>query len=311
MHVSIIIVNYNTSTLLRNCIESIYKHTKDITFEIIVSDNGSTDDSVQMLRRDFPEVIVIENKANLGFGAANNRGLDIAKGEFIFYLNSDTVLLNNAVKIFYDFWNSHQNLNPGSLGTMLTNGNGKLVHSYAKFPTFREHTIQLIKMFITNTLMSFMYLFKISPAIFSKNDQDCFDMDLNFEEYRLVPYVTGADLFMKNSPHARFNESYFLYFEDSELAYRLYKAHKKNIIIKEAKIDHLCGGSVSENFTIKRKASFSRIQFEISRLHWICDRYGNHSPYSLITKFLILLCWINPLLISKTRKYFKKIIRGM
>ena len=102
MDVSIIIVNYNTKDLIKNCIDSIYEQTKDIKFEIIVSDNGSVDGSIEMIKSEFPNVILIENNANLGFGTANNRGLKIAKGKYIFYLNSDTVLLNNAVKLYPD-----------------------------------------------------------------------------------------------------------------------------------------------------------------------------------------------------------------
>ena len=101
--VSIIIVNYNTKQLLADCLKSIYEQTNNIDFEVIVSDNGSVDGSIEMLKRDFSQVILIENNANLGFGAANNRGLEVAKGKYIFYLNSDTVLLNNAVKIFFDY----------------------------------------------------------------------------------------------------------------------------------------------------------------------------------------------------------------
>ena len=120
MQLSIIIVNYNTKSLLRNCLTSVYDLTSDITFEIIVSDNGSTDGSIEMLKTEFPQVILIENNANLGFGAANNRALDIAKGKYIFYLNSDTVLLNNACKIFYDYWESAQNKDSiGAIGANL------------------------------------------------------------------------------------------------------------------------------------------------------------------------------------------------
>ena len=68
MQVSIIIVNYNTKELIKNCINSIYKYTQDIQYEIIVSDNGSTDGSIEMLKSEFPNVILIENNANLGFG---------------------------------------------------------------------------------------------------------------------------------------------------------------------------------------------------------------------------------------------------
>lgn len=71
MDVSIIIVNYNTRDLLKNCINSIYEHTKEIDFEVIVSDNGSVDGSIEMLKKEIPQVVLIENNANLGFGAAN------------------------------------------------------------------------------------------------------------------------------------------------------------------------------------------------------------------------------------------------
>ena len=101
MQVSIIIVNYNTKAFLYDCLKSIYEHTSGIEYEIIVSDNGSTDDSLQMISESFPSVKIIDNKKNLGFGAANNRALDIALGKYIFYLNSDTILLNNVTNEFY------------------------------------------------------------------------------------------------------------------------------------------------------------------------------------------------------------------
>ena len=103
MDVSVIIVNYNTKELTRNCLKSVFEKTKGVNFEVIVSDNGSTDGSIEMIKSEFPEVILIENNANLGFGAANNRALKIARGKYVFYLNSDTLLLNNAVKIFFDY----------------------------------------------------------------------------------------------------------------------------------------------------------------------------------------------------------------
>ena len=127
MDVSIIIVNYNTKQLLKDCLNSIYEHTENISFEVIVSDNGSKDGSIEMLKAEFPQVILIENNANLGFGKANNKGLAIAKGKYIFYLNSDTILLNNAVKLFFDYFEENgKKENIGALGCNLLDKQGNI-----------------------------------------------------------------------------------------------------------------------------------------------------------------------------------------
>ena len=137
LDVSIIIVNYNTKELTRNCLKSVFAQTKGISFEVVVSDNGSTDGSVGMIKSEFPQVILIENNANLGFGAANNRGLKIAKGKYIFYLNSDTVLLNNAAKIFFDYWEKFPEKEKiGALGCILQDENGNAIHSGGTFPKY-------------------------------------------------------------------------------------------------------------------------------------------------------------------------------
>ena len=100
--VSIIIVNYNTLHVLRPCLDSIIEQTIGIDYEIIVVDNGSTDGSIEALSDDS-RVTLIPTGENLGFGRANNKGLEQAKGEYIFFLNSETLLKNNAIKMLYDF----------------------------------------------------------------------------------------------------------------------------------------------------------------------------------------------------------------
>ena len=159
MDVSIIIVNYNTCDLTRNCLKSVFEQTKDIDFEVIVSDNGSKDGSIEMIKKEFPQVILIENNANLGFGAANNRGLKIAKGKYVFYLNSDTILLNNAVKCFFDYWeNSPEKDTIGALGGNLLNEDGNVIHSGTDLPTAKSELYNFFRCILSSVGLKKIFL---------------------------------------------------------------------------------------------------------------------------------------------------------
>ena len=304
MQLSIIIVNYNTKSLLQDCITSIYTHTKDISFEIIVSDNGSTDGSLEMLKSTFPEVRIIENNKNLGFGTANNKALALAKGKYIFYLNSDTVLLNNACKFFIDYWEtSCDKQNIGALGSNLLDIENCVIHSFGDFPGFLLSLKQLFVMFFTNLILSFFYIFHISAERFrSSPKRDYFIGD--------VDYITGADLFVLNDENAYFDEDFFLYFEETDLQKRLQNQNKKRLIIEGPKIQHLCGGSVTEKFSIKRKASYSRIMFEISRIKYLKKHCANKNTKKVplfLCKLMVTIIWLNPLLFKNTKKFIKQL----
>ncbi len=299
MQVSIIIVNYNTKDFLYNCLKSVYEQTNDLEYEVIVSDNGSTDGSLQMLSEQFPAVKVVANNQNLGFGAANNRALDIAQGKYIFYLNSDTLLLNNAAKMFFDYFESHDDGNLGAIGANLLDNENHVIHSSGTFAGYKLSFKQLLKMSFSNFILSCFYIFHISTARFVRSDRTDF-----FEGK--VDYITGADLFLKNNKSARFDEKFFLYFEEADLQRQLQKANKDRILIDGPKIIHLCGGSVDSDYSIKRKASFSRIQFELSRVRFL-KKYNNNSFALFFIKLLITLIWLNPFLIRQTGKYLNKL----
>jgi GT2 family glycosyltransferase len=95
--ISIIIVAWNVRQLLYDCLKSVYDQTKGIDFEVIYVDNASEDGSVEMVRKEFAEVRIIENARNEGFIRANNEGIKIAKGRYVLLLNSDTIVLDNAI----------------------------------------------------------------------------------------------------------------------------------------------------------------------------------------------------------------------
>jgi GT2 family glycosyltransferase len=242
MDVSIIVVNYNTKDLLGNCVKSIYKFTHNLEFEIIVVDNASVDGSQEFLKSNFPNVVLIESKTNLGFGKANNLGAEYAKGEFLFLLNSDTILLNNAMFELLDFFRSNKNLNIGCLGGVLLDKEGKNNHSSESFPSKTRILFEYINNYLGSTFKS--------PY---KREKREFTNDNYFE----VDYITGADLFLLKDLFLKiggFDPVFFMYYEESDLQKQISKLGLKQFLIKEPKIIHLEGASVSEAvFSAKKR----------------------------------------------------------
>ena len=296
MQVSIVIVNYNTCDLLRNCLRSVYAQTKDIDFEVVVSDNGSVDGSVEMVRQEFPQVVLVENKANLGFGPANNRGVNVSKGEFIFYLNSDTLLLNNAIKIFYDYWKAHENENLGALGCNLVDGENKISHSYG---SFQSASFLLKKMVLHVASFYAKNVFKRLGADMSKHQR------LPVNEYKTgdVDYVTGADLFVKNDPKYLFDENFFLYFEETDIQYRMMKDGLVRRMIDGPSVAHLVRGGAERPDDVMLCGTFSLIQSEISKVRFVKKHLSKTVAFLL--KFLISVIWLSPYIFKNTRKHFK------
>ena len=301
MDVSIIIVNYNTCTLVHNCLKSIFEQTKGIDFEVIVSDNGSKDGSIEMIKQYFPQVILIENNANLGFGAANNRGLKIANGKYVFYLNSDTILLNNAIKIFFDYWENSLDTNIiGALGSNLLNEKGEIIHSYGLFPkSYKEIWKMLKKTYVVWAKLILKFL-KIDYTKYTKT--------FIYEKHiGLVDYITGADLFVRNNELAYYDERYFLYFEETHLQWQMMKKGLKRLIIDNAKIVHLNGGSDSKakDGRLDDYVSFGAIQFDLSRIKFI--KYNISAFIALILKVQLYFFWLIPCFRKKTYSYRNEI----
>ncbi|OOG15674.1 hypothetical protein BWD42_24295 [Sphingobacterium sp. CZ-UAM] len=228
MDISIIIVNYNTYTLTVNCIESIYKQTIGPEFEIIVVDNSSPNRDIEQLNDIFPEVKLVLSPHNKGFGSGNNLGSTIAKGKYLLFLNSDTLLLNNAIKEFYEYM--ERNPSVGICGGNLYQIDLKPGVSFERrLPGILRDFDSLI----------FMFLAKLQ---FGKN------LVFNFDDQplRLKGYVSGADLCIPRELFikvGRFDEDFFMYYEETELTYRVFEAKKEVHVIPQSKIIHLEGGS--------------------------------------------------------------------
>jgi hypothetical protein len=119
MKVSVVIICWNDLRVIRDCLRSIYQSTHATAFEVIISDNGSVDDSIEFIRKHYPQVRVIENQQNLGFARGNNAGIRASRGEYVLILNPDTILHDGALDRLVDFAERHPSA--GAFGCRVLN----------------------------------------------------------------------------------------------------------------------------------------------------------------------------------------------
>lgn len=232
MDVSVIIVNYKTSHLISECLKSVYKFTKDLTFEIFLVDNNSEPDFEKTIRKEFPErqIEIILLPDNIGFGCANNVAYEKATGRNILFLNPDTLLLNNAIKILSDFLDRHPHA--GACG-------GNLLGEDLKPTLSFKRSLPGIEWELDELLHNGMHKIKYGKNRIYNNSDNPFE----------VGYITGADLMVKRSVLKQtgvFNPAFFMYYEESDLCARIKRAGWQIFSVPEARIQHLVGKSFGE-----------------------------------------------------------------
>ena len=240
MDVSIIIVNYNTKVLTSDCIRSIVDKVTDVDYEIILVDNASTDGSKELFEKD-KRITYIYSEHNGGFGYGNNLGMKMAMGKYFFLLNSDTILVNNAVKEFFDY--AESNNSKCVYGCYLQNKEGGYNQSFFYFPAFS----------IIDFMKRILHLKK--------------HLDVDNSE-KQVEAITGADMFFHREMFDKtggFDENIFMYGEEGEWQYRLLNKGYHAFIIPQPKVIHLEGQSSKPS--IKKKAVQLKGHFYILKKH--------------------------------------------
>lgn len=227
--VSVVVLHRNGYPMLRDCLLSVMRHTTGVSHEIIVVDNASTDDSLARLEADFPGVRVVKSAENLGFARGNNLGSRSASGKYLFFLNNDTKLFNDAVGMFHRFAVDHAADRWGALGGFLENGKNGIEHSFGKFPgPFFQFAVILENLGILHGERAY-----IQAALQSH------------KRWFSVDFMTGAALFVPREVFVElggFDEDFFLYFEETELQHRMAEAGYLRYLIKGPRIIHYGGG---------------------------------------------------------------------
>ena len=227
---SIIIVNWNSTVFVLQCVESICAHTRQIGFEIIVVDNCSPDGDVDLVTQRFPEVVLIKSAENLGFARANNLGFCAAKGDVIVFLNPDTKLISPAFDWMLPQFRSLPNI--GAAGCTLLNEDQSIQTSAIQtFPTIIN---QLLDIEVLQKRFPACRLWNIQP-LFTGGAQPC-----------RVEMISGACLMMYRDVFERvgqFSDEYFMYAEDLDLCYKSIQAGYANYFFPQGRIIHFGGKS--------------------------------------------------------------------
>lgn len=234
MQLSVIIVNYNVKYFLEHCLYSVYKAISAIKAEVIVIDNASSDGSIEYLLYKFPKVIFIDNPVNVGYAKANNQGLKQARGEYILFLNPDTIVPEDCFDICMRFLESHPKA--GACGVKMLDGSGRyLPESKRAFPSLQTSFYKmsgLTKIFPQSETFARYYL-----GHFSKNEDKEVDVlsGAFFMGRKKVLKQTGG-----------FDEQFFMYGEDIDLSYRIQQSGYTNYYLAATTIIHFKGESTKK-----------------------------------------------------------------
>jgi GT2 family glycosyltransferase len=276
---SIIILCWNDLKVIPDCLQSIYSTTHEIQFEVIISDNGSTDGSVEFIRKNYPHVRVIENGRNLRFAKANNVGIRASSGEYVLILNPDTIIHDRTLDEAVRF--ADQNLEAGAIGCRVLNLDGSYQESAWPFRSIRGEWVAALYLrplaYLSNWFISDVY------------------KGWKGETRRKVDWVSGCFILIRTNllKHlGGFDEQFFYYYEDMDLCRRVRQAEHEILYLPDVTITHLGGHSTKKRFP---PLAFA-LDHEVTRYLYYFKYYGERGVrrarrISLVSLFLRRLAY--------------------
>ncbi|MDI6763998.1 MAG: glycosyltransferase family 2 protein [Thermodesulfobacteriota bacterium] len=265
MDLSIIIVSWNTKALLIQCLKSIHQEMGNGEREVFVVDNGSVDRSVESVREEFPEVIVIQNPMNLGFAKANNQALSLSKGKYTLLLNPDTQVKEGAIETLKTFMDNHPEA--GVAGAQFLNSDGSKQNSIANFPSLATELLN-------KSLLRWFF-----PKTFPGKER-------NISEPIEVDSVIGACMMVRREAMGQvglLDEDYFLFLEETDWCYRIKRAGWKIYHHPQAETYHFQGKSAEKD---KKRA---KVEYYRSRYQFFKKNRGARQWFVLLIGLLIKL----------------------
>jgi GT2 family glycosyltransferase len=277
--VSICIVNWNTKELTSQCLDSIYRTKQQVTFEVIVVDNGSGDNSPEWIAQHYPQIQLIRNDDNRGFGRANNQAIQTSRGRYCLLLNSDTLIFDETLDAMISFMDSHMDVAVSTGKVYKTTDADEILISYASSPP-----TPWILFF--NDLISITGLKKLFP-------ESAWIKKLTWtgwhpEREQEVALITGACMCVRRQAFEAvglFDEAIFMYMEETDWCYRFRQAGWKIYYVPKASIVHFCEGS--SNLRNDRDLLYYQ-----SLCYFFKKHYGNSGLLTYQLQEFLLLRWL-------------------
>jgi len=237
MKLSVVILCWNDLKVIGDCLQSIYAGTRSTEFEVIVSDNGSTDGSVEFIRENYPQVHIIENGRNLRFAKGNNVAIQASQGEYVLILNPDTIIHEGALDKMVEFADRHPEA--GALGCRVVNLDGSYQEHARPLPTMHAEWMAALHLGPLAVLSDF---FNPGKYVGWKGNDE-----------RTVGWLAGCFILIKGDllkQMGGFDEQFFYYFEDTDLCRRVWAAGKTVLYTPDISIIHLKGTSTKKRFPL-------------------------------------------------------------
>jgi N-acetylglucosaminyl-diphospho-decaprenol L-rhamnosyltransferase len=255
MKLSVVIICWNDSKYIADCIQSIYDSTRSLEFEIIVTDNASTDGSVELIRKRFPEVRIVQNGTNIGFGSANNNGVQVAQGDYVVILNPDTIVHEQALEKLVRYADAHPE--GGAFGCRILNADGSLQGTAQPSPTVFGYFLAALYI---------RWLGRLSQRF----DSDMY-MSWHGTSEREIGFHAACALLVRRrlfQTLGGFDRRFFHQFEDADLCQRIRSAGSTVLYYPSAEITHI-GGVNRGGYPLP-----VRLQTERSKCRYFHKHYG-------------------------------------
>lgn len=296
MQVSIIIVNYNTFTLSCSAIRSVIKYSQNITFEIILVDNASTECPPECFLEIFSAIKLIKSSENLGFAKGNNLGITQAKGKYILLLNSDAALKNNAIEMAVA--RMDQELSVGVLSSKLLFPDGRLQHPAQRFESLSR---ELRELFRINKLMKehSRSRYYLGEAFDHENEIEC--------DWVWGTFFMFRKKILTQLPEQKLADHFFMYAEDLQWCYQIKKLRYKILYFPAAEVIHHLSGS-DTNYSDTEEKYYSRLlpnMYQVLRL----EKGYLYALLTYLVRTLHLLTLRNLKDFRKAKHYLKLITK--